>query len=79
MIRVVIGKLINGVVVLGRSYYSGSGWYNDDGSFYIWVCCNGWVIILQILRYTGITPEGKSLERDNNRGDEAGHAISGQC
>ena len=40
MITVVIGKLINGVVVLGRSYYSGSGWYNDDGSFYIWVCCN---------------------------------------
>ena len=40
MITVVIGKIIHGVFVLGRSYYSGSGWYNDDGSFYIWSCCN---------------------------------------
>ena len=31
MITVVIGKIIHGVFVLGRSYYSGSGWYNDDG------------------------------------------------
>ena len=26
MIKVVIGKIIHGVVVFGRSYYSGSGW-----------------------------------------------------
>ena len=31
MITVVIGKIFHGVFVLGRSYYSGSGWYNDDG------------------------------------------------
>ena len=46
MITVVIGKIIHGVFVLGRSYYSGSGWYNDDGSFYIWSCCNQSVLML---------------------------------
>ena len=42
MIIVGIGKIIHGVVVLGRSYY---------GSFYIWGCCNRWVVILPIVRY----------------------------
>ena len=51
MITVVIGKIIHGVFVLGRSYYSGSGWYNDDGSFYIWSCSNQSVLMLPILQY----------------------------
>ena len=40
IITVVIGKIIHGVVVLERSYYSGSGLQNGDGFFYIWGCCN---------------------------------------
>ena len=39
-ITVVIGTIIHGVIVLEWSYYSGSGWSNDDRFFYICGCCN---------------------------------------
>jgi len=46
-----LGTSIHGVVVFLGSFYSGNGRWCCDRSFYIWGCCNRWVIILPILWY----------------------------
>ena len=47
-----LGKSIHGVIVFVGSFYSGNGRWCCDRSFYIWGCCNRWVVMLPILRYT---------------------------
>ena len=42
---------VDGEMMMGLSIY---GVAVMDG-FYIWGCCNGWVVLLQILRYSNIS------------------------
>ena len=49
-----LGKRIHEVIVFVGLFYSGNERWCCDRSFYIWDCCNQWVVILSILRYVFI-------------------------
>ena len=43
-----LGKSIHGVIVFVGLFYSGNGRRCCDRSFYIWGCCDRWVVILPL-------------------------------
>ena len=58
---------VDGEMMMGLSIY---------GVFYIWGCCNGWVVILQILRYiANVTQRKFEIVQKKSRSREYNYLI----